>query len=382
MRFPRFSLSLPNKNRHAHIIKSGMKRKYIIAVDSFKGCLTSGEAEAAVADALRNGVEDVETVCFPMSDGGEGMLGAFTAALGGKIIGAYVHDLVMRRRRAEYGITPDGTAVIEAAEACGLTLLAEEERNPLRATTYGVGELVAAAVKMGCRKFIIGLGGSGTSDAGIGMLRALTDRLAPRGGTIDDALRGELGQCRFTLACDVENPLLGENGAAVVFAPQKGATPDMLPVIERRAERFARASAAHFGFDRSGQPGAGAAGGLGYAFMQYLDAVMCPGADLLLDLCGFDDALCGATAVITGEGRADRQTLMGKLPLRVMRRAAAKGVPVWLIAGRADNEDELVKAGFGRVVSITPDGANLDDAMKKDVAAGNIRSAISGVLGS
>ena len=193
---------------------------------------------------------------------------------------------------------------------------------------------------------------------------------------MDDALGGALGQCSFTLACDVDNPLCGADGAAMVFARQKGATPEMLPMLENRALRFARASAQHFGFDRSTLPGAGAAGGLGYAFMQYLDAKMRPGADLLLDLCGFDGALSGAACVITGEGHADRQTLMGKLPVRVMQRAKAKGVPAWLLAGSVDNRDELLKAGFAQVESITPDGMTLAEAMKKDVALANLRSAV------
>ena len=353
-----------------------MKKKYVIAIDSFKGCLTSKEAGEAVAEAARQAEKDAETVVFNVTDGGEGMLRAFTEALGGSVEKAYVHDPLMRRVWAEYGVAPDGTTIIETAQACGLTLIKEEERNPMRATTYGVGELVAAAVSRGCRKFIIGLGGSGTSDAGIGMLRALTDRLAPRGGTVDDALGGALGQCRFTLACDVDNPLCGADGAAMVFARQKGATPEMLPMLENRALRFARASARHFGFDRSRRPGAGAAGGLGYAFMQYLNADVRPGADLLLDLCGFDGALGGAACVITGEGHADRQTLMGKLPVRVMLRAKAQGVPAWLLAGRTDDRDELLRAGFARVESITPDGMTLAEAMRKDVALANLRSAV------
>lgn len=353
-----------------------MKRKYVIAIDSFKGCLTSKEAGEAVAEAARQAEKDAETVVFNVTDGGEGMLRAFTEALGGSVEKAYVHDPLMRRVWAEYGVAPDGTTIIETAQACGLTLIKEEERNPMRATTYGVGELVAAAVSRGCRKFIIGLGGSGTSDAGIGMLRALTDRLAPRGGTVDDALGGALGQCRFTLACDVSNPLCGVDGAAMVFARQKGATPELLPMLENRALRFARASARHFGFDRSRRPGAGAAGGLGYAFMQYLNADVRPGADLLLDLCGFDGALGGAACVITGEGHADRQTLMGKLPVRVMLRAKAHGVPAWLLAGRTDDRDELLRAGFARVESITPDGMTLAEAMRKDVALANLRSAV------
>lgn len=352
-----------------------MTSKYIIAMDSLKGCLSSKEAGQAVAEALTQADTDARATVFTVSDGGEGMLEAFTEALGGSIERAYVHDPLMRRVWAEYGVTPGGTAVIETARACGLTLVDAVERNPLRATTYGVGELVAAAIGRGCRKFIIGLGGSGTSDAGIGMLRALTDRLAPRGGTIDDALRGELGRCAFTLACDVDNPLCGAEGATMVFARQKGATPEMLPMLEKRAERFASASAAHFGFDRSTQPGAGAAGGLGYAFMQYMGAETQPGADLLLDLCGFDDALRGATCVITGEGHADRQTLMGKLPMRVMARTKAKGVPTWLLAGRVDDKESLLEAGFAKAESITPDGMTLAEAMRKDVALRNLRSS-------
>lgn len=353
-----------------------MKKRFVIAMDSFKGSLTSTEAAEAVASALHECVEGIETVCLPMSDGGEGMLEAFTAALGGSIAGTYAHDPMMRRLWAEYGVTPSGTAVIETAKACGLTLMADGERNPLRATTYGVGELVAAAARRGCRKFIIGLGGSGTSDAGIGMLRALTDKLAPRGGTIDDALGGCLGACRFTLACDVGNPLLGADGAAAVFARQKGATPGMLPLLERRAERFARASALHFGYDRSTQPGAGAAGGLGYAFMQYLNAETRPGADIMLDISGFDAAIDGAACVITGEGRADRQTLMGKLPCRVMGRAAAKGVPVWLLAGQVSDRSLLASAGFTKVIGITPEGTDIRKAMEKNVALEHLRSSV------
>lgn len=353
-----------------------------MAMDSFKGCLTSEEAGRAVADALKSADGSAEVAWLPVSDGGEGMADALTKALGGTVAGAYVHDPLMRRVWAEYGVTPDGTAIIETARACGLTLIKEEERNPLRATSYGVGELVAAAVKRGSRKFIIGLGGSATSDAGTGMLRALADRLAPRGGTIDDALKGALGQCSFTLACDVGNPLCGPDGAAAVFAPQKGATPDMVTMLDARAERFARVSARHFGFDRSREPGAGAAGGLGYAFMQYLGAETCPGADLMLSAAGFDSLIEGAVCVITGEGHADRQTLMGKLPLRVMQRARLKSVPAWLLAGSIDDEEELIKAGFARTASITPEGMGLAEAMKKEVALKNIFLRVSSLLGS
>ena len=232
--------------------------KYILATDSFKGSLSSMEVEAEIAEVLTEKGADV--VSMPMSDGGDGMLEAFTKALGGTIEPVYVHNQMMRRVDAAFGMTADGTAIVEVAQACGLELVKEDERNPMRATTYGVGELLSRAVKRGCRNFIIGLGGSGTSDAGIGMLRALVDIFA-KGKTFDDAMKTELGECRFTLACDVDNPLCGENGAAYVYAPQKGATPQMVEQLDRRAKLFAEKSALHYGYDRSCCPGAGAAGG-------------------------------------------------------------------------------------------------------------------------
>ena len=242
----------------------------------------------------------------------------------------------------------------------------------MRATTYGVGELLARAIKRGCRKFVIGLGGTATSDAGIGMIKALVDIFA-RGKNFDEALKTELGKCRFTLACDVDNPLCGENGAAHVYGPQKGATPEMVGQLDRRAQLFAEKSALHFGFDRSAEPGAGAAGGLGYAFMQYFGAEMKSGADLLLDIIGFDEKIKGADLIITGEGGADRQTLMGKLPQRILMRGQQTGVPVGLVAGSVSDMELLLKAGFAFVESITPDGMPLEEAIKKDVASSNLR---------
>ena len=279
---------------------------------------------------------------------------------------------MMRRVDAQYGIAPDGTAIIEVAQACGLNLVNEDERNPMRATTYGVGELLSRAIKRGCRNFIIGLGGTGTSDAGIGMIRALVDIFA-RGKNFDEAMKTELGECRFTLASDVTNPLCGENGAAYVYAPQKGATPEMVEQLDRRARLFAGKSALHFGFDKSNEPGAGAAGGLGYAFMQYLGAEMKSGADLLLDLAGFNEKIKDADLIITGEGSADRQTLMGKLPERVLKCGKESGVPVGLVAGVVEDKEVLLSAGFSFVKSITPEGMPLEEAIKKEVAFSNLR---------
>ena len=258
-------------------------------------------------------------------------------------------------------------AVIEIAQASGLTLLKEEERNPMVATSYGTGQLVADAVRRGAEHIIVGLGDSATSDAGIGMLRALKDTFA-KNGTWDDIT--ELKNIRFTIASDVKNPLYGENGAAHVFAPQKGATPNMIEQLDERARKFANISVKHFGFDRSEAAGAGAAGGLGYAFLQYLDGECRPGIELLLETIKFPKIIKGADFVITGEGSADRQTLMGKLPMGILRQSG--DVPVCLIAGRISDKEELLKAGFAHVECINPVGITLEEAMRKEVATRNI----------
>lgn len=348
----------------------------LLAIDSFKGCLSSEEVEAAFSQALTARGADVRSL--PMSDGGEGMLPAFITALHGQLLETEVHDPLMRPVTASYGLTPDGTTVIETAQACGLTRLSAEERNPLVATTYGVGELVAHAFQQGARRFIIGLGGSGTSDAGKGMLQGLTNSLAP-GGMTEDILNGPLAGCSFVLASDVRNPLYGPEGAAHIFAPQKGATPEMVEELDRRARQFAEESARRMGKDTSSRPGAGAAGGLGYAFLQYLQATTQSGADLLLDLSGFDRLLADTGLVITGEGHADRQTLMGKLPERVMRRAQAKLVPTWLVAGKASDTQALLNAGFSRVDNLAPDNMPLEEAIRPEVTRENIRRWVESV---
>jgi len=345
-------------------------------MDSFKGCLSSSEAGEAIAGALLTGCAGAEVDVMPMTDGGDGMLDVFDAVLGLKRVRLDVHDPMMRNICAEYGVTTAGTAVIEAARACGLTLVRPEKRNPLVATSYGVGEMVAHAVRQGCRDFIVGLGGSATVDAGTGMLRALVDAFA-KGGTIDDVLSGALCGCRFTLATDVVNPLCGAMGAAQVYGPQKGASAEAVVMLDRRARRFAAVSARHFGYDRSQQAGAGAAGGLGYAFMQYLDARSENGADLFMDVSRFDDKLACADYVVTGEGSADSQTLMGKLPSRVMSRALRHGVPTVLVAGRVADSSILLEAGFHKVVAATPETMDEAEAMRADVARENLRRAVT-----
>lgn len=347
-------------------------RNIIVACDSYKGCMTSREVNEAIVGALRHaGIanSDCRIRQLEMSDGGEGMLDAFLAAMSGERVGVVVHDALMRPVEACYGIAGD-TAVIEVAQAVGLAMIEPEQRNPMRATSWGVGEMIMDAYMRGVRRFIVGLGGSATSDCGIGMLRAMGDKWT--------ALRAD---CCFTIASDVDSPLLGPNGAARVFAPQKGADASMVENLECRAAKFAEISCRHFGYDRSMTPGAGAAGGLGYAFLQYFDATQQPGAELLLQLLNFDSLLDDATLVITGEGHSDRQTLLGKLPFVVMKHARRHGIVVWLVSGGISSSEELLAAGFSRIIAITPKDVPLCKAMVKSVAMENINKKMSSIHG-
>ena len=350
-----------------------MMKSIIVAIDSFKGCLTSREANQAAAEGILKSTPNAHVVQIPVSDGGEGWLEAFQSAVGGERVEVSVYDPLMRPIVAEY-VVKDDMAVIEIAKASGLTLLSPEERDPMRATSYGTGQLVVDAVRRGCRHIVVGLGGSATSDCGIGMIRAVIDAFAKK-GTWDDVQA--LNDVRFTIATDVTNPLCGPNGAAHVFAPQKGATPDVVAALDARAKRFAEASARHMGYDCQNEVGAGAAGGLGYAFLQYMKANCRSGIDLLLDAVRIDELLTTAELVITGEGSADRQTLMGKLPFGILQRAKARQVPVRLIAGRIADRQALLDAGFSRVDCINPPDIALEEAMKPETAKKHIIQTLS-----
>lgn len=344
--------------------------KIILAIDSFKECLTSEEVEKTFSDILT--YKGHKTISIPMSDGGEGMLNAFTSALHGKIVKTETHNPLMKPITAEYGIANGDTAIIETAKACGLTLINSEERNPLITTTYGVGEMIADAIRKKCRNFIIGLGGSATSDAGIGMLKALAEQFTTKGNIKDLKDNPDILQCNFILASDVRNPLYGENGAANIFGRQKGATKEMIEELDNRTKAFADFSFRLIGKDMSNVPGSGAAGGLGYAFMQYFNTEIRSGADFLLDLIDFDKIIDNADLIITGEGHADRQTLMGKLPERILKRARRRDIPIWLIAGKTNNTKELLEAGFDKVESITPEEMDINEAIKPENAKNNI----------
>ena len=383
-------------------MKKVKKKKIIIACDSYKGCLTSREVNEAIASGLKEwNAEDAspekknlhsedaspEIITLEMSDGGEGMLDAFLSAMKGERVRIHAHDALRRGLEAEYGIVDD-TAIIEIAQTAGLALIEPEQRNPMKATSWGVGEMIMNAYRRGVRHFIVGLGGSATSDCGIGMLKAMGDDWKK--------IRRE---CSFVLASDVTNPLCGENGAAYVFAPQKGADAKMVQMLDDRARKFAEVSSKHFGYDRSEAPGAGAAGGLGYAFLQYFNAEARPGAELLLEEIGFDVLIQNADLVITGEGHSDKQTLMGKLPQRILEhvlkcreldkshvvcsqlagdcKSPESSFPlVWLVSGGVSDRQVMLDAGFDRVIQVTPEEMPLDEAMKPDVARNNIIKAI------
>lgn len=353
--------------------------KYLLALDSFKGSLSSRLAGEAACLGILDIVPDADVKVLAVSDGGDGMLDAYVSALDGQLVTVATRDAMMRPVTASYGVVGT-TAVIEVARSIGLSMLTPEERNPLVATSYGVGLMVADAVRRGYKRFVVGLGGTATSDAGIGMLRALMDVLGRSCGakTFDDLRLHLLKGCEFLLASDVQNPLLGASGAAHVFAPQKGATPPMVEQIERRLKKFAETAAAHMGYDRSEQPGAGAAGGLGYAFMQFLDARVVSGADLLLDRIHFDTLVSSCDVVVTGEGHSDRQTLMGKLPMIVLQRCQAAGKPVVLLSGGVSDAPMLHRAGFSEVLSAADERKSLSENMRVEVAKENICRTIKG----
>jgi len=348
--------------------------KAVIAIDSFKGCLTSEQANQAAAQGVRDIFPDAHIHEVVVSDGGEGYLEAFHHAIGGQLVQVPVLDPLSRPITATY-LLQGQLAVVEMAKASGLTLLTPQERNPMLTTSYGTGQLIADAVKHGAQHIIVGLGGSATSDAGQGMLQALIHNFSP---SEHWTAMPQLEQVRFTMASDVKNPLYGPQGAAAVFAPQKGATPQMVEQLDARARQFAEDSARLLGHDCSQAEGAGAAGGLGYALLQYLHADSKSGIDLLLESIDFSQMVSDADIVITGEGAADRQTLMGKLPVGILHHAAP--APVYLIAGQVSDRQHLLQAGFAMAESINPPALSHQDAMRPEVARHNIRQTIARIL--
>lgn len=365
--------------------------KIIIASDSFKGSLSSEEVSDAAAVAIHEVFPDCKVEKIPVADGGEGTSEALMEILGGEMVHLTVHDPLMRPVHASYGITVDGhTAIIDMAQASGLALLSREERNPMETTSFGTGEIIADAIRRGCRKIIAGLGGSATNDAGMGLLSALGVRFLDKDGHVlegkgkDMELVADIDFTRvpeevygteFVIACDVRNPFCGPYGAAAVFAPQKGADRMTVVRLDRGMESLAGTILRKCGKDIRLIPGAGAAGGTAGTMTALLDAKIVPGAELVLEAACFDSKLKGTDLVITGEGRIDRQTQMGKIPHAVLHHAKEFGIPVIAITGSVEDglEDNL---GFDAIIAASKGPATLEESMKKPKAAENVRNAV------
>lgn len=341
-------------------------RKIVIACDSYKGCLSSSEVACAAAKGVAEVYPDCEIVRLAVADGGEGTVDALVETLGGHLECAEVSDPLGRPVKAVYGMAGD-LAIIESAAACGLTLLTKEERNPLITTTKGLGELILAAIDKGCRRFLIGLGGSATNDGGMGMISA------------DGFLERTRGM-KFTVACDVDTPYIGAHGASRVFGPQKGASEEDVEILEERLRGYALKILKDTGIDVSDMAGAGAAGGLGGAFRAYLGAELKRGVDLVLDQIGFDSIIDGADLVITGEGCSDYQTLKGKTAAGVLERAKRKGIPVMLVSGAIRDGQMLRDGGFGIIAAASPQGMSLAEAMRPETAEHNIYETVKRLL--
>lgn len=354
--------------------------KILIAPDSFKGSLSALEAAEAMAEGIKEWDSSLETVLLPAADGGEGTMVNLVEATGGTFQVHEVEDPLGRPVSARYGILGDGTTcVIEIAEASGLTLLREEERNPLIASSFGTGELIRHALGAGFRNFIIGLGGSATNDGGAGMLEALGVKLLgehnerlPRGGgalgrlaAIDlSGLDARIKESRFIVASDVENPLLGEQGASAVFGPQKGAVPETVHQLNANLHNFADIVERLLGMRLHDRKGAGAAGGAGGAIQAFLSGEMKRGVDVVLGAVSFAEHAAAADLVITGEGRTDSQTLSGKTPLGIAEAAKSAGKPVLLISGLVDEKDvALLTPHFTEIHSVAGNGVTPEQSM-------------------
>ncbi|WP_026174178.1 glycerate kinase [Effusibacillus pohliae] len=356
--------------------------KIVLAPDSYKGSLTAKEACDAMEAGIRRVLPEAEIVKVPMADGGEGTVQSLVDATGGRFMTRQVTNPLGEPVNAQYGILGDGkTAVIEMAEASGLYRIPADRRNPLVTTTYGTGELIRAALDQGCRKFILGIGGSATNDGGTGMAQALGVKFFDKEGRELPFGGGSLGQlqridmsgvdprlkdCEFTVACDVDNPLTGPNGASHVFGPQKGATPDMVVELDRNLAHYAKMIERDLGTSVSDLPGAGAAGGLGAAMVAFLGATLKRGVEIVVEATRLAEHVQGADLVLSGEGQIDFQTERGKTPFGVAKVAQKAGVPVILIAGSIGRGVEvLYQHGVQSVFSIVNRPMSLQEAMEQ-----------------
>lgn len=371
--------------------------KVVVAIDSFKGSLSSMEAGAAIKSAIHKVKPEAQIIVKPLADGGEGTTDSLTLGLGGERIPVTVTGPLGQPVDTYYGyIKETRTAILEMASAAGITLIKETEKDPLTATTRGVGEMILHAIRLGCQNFVIGIGGSATNDGGIGMLQALGWRFLDENGnpsgegaqalsnihSIDSSnVSKEVLNCNYQIACDVTNPLCGPLGATYIYGPQKGATKDLLESIDHSMNHYASITSQYTHTSHKNAPGSGAAGGMGFAFLSYLNAQLVPGVELILNAIGLERELKDTDIVITGEGRLDHQTAMGKAPVGVARLAKKYGAKVIAFAGSVTPDatacnDAGIDAFFPIIRGIT----TLEEAMKPDTAVENLKATVEQVF--
>ena len=367
--------------------------KVVIAIDSFKGSLSSLQAGNAVKDAVLTVFPGAEVVVKPLADGGEGTVDAFEDA---KAVTVTVTGPLQKPVDAKYCILPNGTAVMEMAAAAGITLISEKERNPLETTTYGMGEMIRDAISKGCRRFIIGIGGSATNDGGIGMLSALGyDFLDKNGNPVSICGKGlkdiaristanvlrPLAECEFRIACDVENPLCGETGCSAIYGPQKGATPEMIAEMDGWLANYAEIAKTLSPTADPLQPGVGAAGGLGFAFLTFLNAKLQSGIQLILEEISLENDIKNADIVVTGEGRLDAQSVMGKAPVGVAKLAKQHGKRVIAFSGCVTKDAEICNDhGIDAFFPILREVTTLEEALHTENAYQNLKKTATQVF--
>lgn len=386
---------LSSNHQSKEYLTGGFIMKVVVAVDSFKGSMTSMEAGMAVKTGVFAAHSDAEVVVKPLADGGEGTTDALIEGLNGERIDLTVTGPYHEPVHAYYGYLKDtNTAVMEMATAAGITI--SDKKNPMEATTYGVGEMILHAINKGIRNFIIGIGGSATNDGGIGMLKALGftfldakgedvgeggQALAKVAAVKDSDKKALLSECNFKIACDVTNPLCGFQGATYIYGPQKGVTSEMLPVLDTGMENYAKITAQVIGKNNMNASGAGAAGGLGFAFLSYLNGELTPGIQLILNAVHLEEEMKNADVVVTGEGRLDHQTAMGKAPVGVAKLGKKYGAKTVAFAGSVTKEAVACnEAGIDAFFPIVRGISTLEEAMDPDTAKANMAAAAEQVF--
>ena len=371
--------------------------KVVVAIDSLKGSLSSLEAGEAIKSGVLKAMPEAEVCVRPLADGGEGTVEALALGMGGELKTVEVTGPLGEKVNCLYGIMEESkTAILEMSGAAGITLVADEMRNPLHTTTYGVGEVIKDAIANGCRHFIVGIGGSATNDGGIGMLQALGYGMLDKDGNqvpfgakgikeivtiTDDQVIPELKECSFRIACDVTNPLCGERGCSAVYGPQKGATPEMVKDMDAWLSDYAKLVAAKYEKADAEYPGTGAAGGMGFAFLAYTNAVLESGIKIILEETKLEDYVKDADIVVTGEGRLDGQTAFGKAPIGVANIAKKFDKTVLAFAG-AVTKDAVVcnEHGIDAFFPILRRIQTLQEAMTPEIARDNMVTTVEQVF--